>query len=193
MSITVQCGCGKTTHVPDEFAGRRGKCRACGAVVRIPIPEAVPVAVAGTVPFDDATVPVRAPGPAPADVWPVEDLPAFGKAPRPVPHAPAGPEPWFYGHLWRYATVLKWSALVVVWVGLILLVLVSLFLINLRGPAPELLGGKVLGLLVLWGVGLPVVLLYRFFALVRSASIYLRVDEARNIRRTRIRAEGEAG
>jgi hypothetical protein len=41
MPITFDCPCGKTLRVPDEHAGRRAKCPACGAVVPIPGPDPV--------------------------------------------------------------------------------------------------------------------------------------------------------
>jgi hypothetical protein len=39
MSIQVSCQCGKTFQVGDQFAGKRGKCKACGAVVTVPLVE----------------------------------------------------------------------------------------------------------------------------------------------------------
>ena len=36
MSIQVSCECGKTFQVGDQFAGKRGKCKACGRVVTVP-------------------------------------------------------------------------------------------------------------------------------------------------------------
>lgn len=36
MSIEVRCICGKRFKVPDEFAGKKGKCATCGEVVDIP-------------------------------------------------------------------------------------------------------------------------------------------------------------
>lgn len=36
MSIAVTCSCGKSFRVKDEYAGRRGKCPACGVAVTIP-------------------------------------------------------------------------------------------------------------------------------------------------------------
>jgi hypothetical protein len=36
MPIDVQCGCGKTFQVPDTMAGKRGRCKACGAVLVVP-------------------------------------------------------------------------------------------------------------------------------------------------------------
>jgi len=37
MSIKVTCTCGKVLVVPDEAAGKQGKCPACGAIVDVPI------------------------------------------------------------------------------------------------------------------------------------------------------------
>jgi hypothetical protein len=42
MTIQFTCGCGRTLQVGEEHAGRRAKCPACGKVVRIPVPEALP-------------------------------------------------------------------------------------------------------------------------------------------------------
>lgn len=42
MPIAFNCTCGKTLRVPDESAGRRAKCPACGAVVQVPAPEQEP-------------------------------------------------------------------------------------------------------------------------------------------------------
>jgi len=40
MAIVVSCGqCGKTLRVPDDAAGKQGKCPHCGALIRIPAPE----------------------------------------------------------------------------------------------------------------------------------------------------------
>jgi hypothetical protein len=41
VPITFNCPCGKTLRVPDEHAGRRAKCPACGAVVPVPGPDPV--------------------------------------------------------------------------------------------------------------------------------------------------------
>ncbi len=38
MPITFACSCGKKYTAPDEAAGKQTKCKACGAVVRIPAP-----------------------------------------------------------------------------------------------------------------------------------------------------------
>lgn len=43
MAIQVQCACGRQVTLPGEFAGRRGRCPACGQTLEIPQdPQAVP-------------------------------------------------------------------------------------------------------------------------------------------------------
>src|SRR4051794_27375237 len=39
MAIQVSCQCGKQLRVKDEYAGRKGKCPACGGVIQIPAAE----------------------------------------------------------------------------------------------------------------------------------------------------------
>jgi hypothetical protein len=39
MPIPVACGCGQSSRVKDEFAGRKIRCRSCGAVLVVPRPE----------------------------------------------------------------------------------------------------------------------------------------------------------
>lgn len=41
MPIRVSCSCGKTLQVSDEYAGRRGKCPACGSDLQVPAQPAV--------------------------------------------------------------------------------------------------------------------------------------------------------
>jgi hypothetical protein len=60
VAIVVTCQCGKSITVPDEFAGRTGTCRACGAKLAIGAARVIEV---------DAPVPVvvaTAPAPVPA-------------------------------------------------------------------------------------------------------------------------------
>ncbi|MGD0461995.1 MAG: hypothetical protein ABSB74_05870 [Tepidisphaeraceae bacterium] len=39
MSIEVSCECGKRFSVGDQYAGKRGRCKACGRVVTVPAAE----------------------------------------------------------------------------------------------------------------------------------------------------------
>lgn len=46
MSIVVECpnpDCGKTHRVKNSWAGRRGTCPDCGAVIEVPVPEGTPM------------------------------------------------------------------------------------------------------------------------------------------------------
>ena len=39
MTIEVVCRCGKVMHAPSEYAGKRGRCKACGLTFQIPGPD----------------------------------------------------------------------------------------------------------------------------------------------------------
>jgi hypothetical protein len=39
MTIQLACGCGRRYQIPDEHAGKKTRCKACGAVHVIPNPE----------------------------------------------------------------------------------------------------------------------------------------------------------
>ena len=50
-TIEVVCLCGRATRVPSSSAGRKGRCKACGHVIQVPLvpdqdPDAVPIFVA---------------------------------------------------------------------------------------------------------------------------------------------------
>jgi hypothetical protein len=82
MSIVFSCeSCGKTFTLDDKFAGKKGKCKGCGAVMQIP--EASP----GLVPE-----PVRSPSRALASSRPQAvgsaPPPAFRSKPAPLPPPP---------------------------------------------------------------------------------------------------------
>lgn len=165
--IEMVCVCGKKVRVPDDAAGRKGRCSACGAVMRIPdVPDAGyevdPEPLTPDPPEMNAAVPVAS-----------------------VPMAPmVEPEPWYYGHLWKHAELMRLSVAVVFWGGFALLVLFTFGLV-----ASGFVEDYPLQLVVTWVVGLVVLSVYRFFALTRAATLFLRVDEARNVRRVRLRAE----
>jgi hypothetical protein len=68
LMIAFTCmGCGSTFQADESLAGRRSRCKRCGAVTRIPSPE---------------------PPPAPAALAPVPS-PSVGPGPTPTPEAPA--------------------------------------------------------------------------------------------------------
>lgn len=39
MPLSIQCKCGKTLRVKDEFAGKKVRCPACKEVLSVPVPE----------------------------------------------------------------------------------------------------------------------------------------------------------
>ena len=45
MPIRFTCSCGKALTVPDSYAGREGRCKACGAVQLVPVPAGSAAAV----------------------------------------------------------------------------------------------------------------------------------------------------
>lgn len=165
--IDVVCACGKRVRVADGLAGKKGRCSACGAVMRIPdAPDAG---------YD-------------VDPEPLTPDPPEVKAPVAVTSGKVAPlvepEPWYYGHLWKHAELMRLSVAVVFWGGFALLVLFTFGLV-----ASGFVEDYPLQLVVTWVVGLVVLSVYRFFALTRAATLFLRVDEARNVRRVRLRAE----
>lgn len=68
MSISVACTCGKKLSVKDEFAGKRGKCPACGAMLTIPQP----------------VKPVPKPGEEEWGIAPIDDEKPGKAAPKPA-------------------------------------------------------------------------------------------------------------
>ena len=62
MPIDVACeACGARFKAPDAAAGKKGKCKKCGAVIAVPVPEPVPAAVS-----DDDMYDIAEPPPLPA-------------------------------------------------------------------------------------------------------------------------------
>src|SRR5687768_9991495 len=59
MSITWHCECGKSGKVPDEKAGKKGKCPACGRVIQVPLPE--PAEDSDTFELAEPEAPVKRP------------------------------------------------------------------------------------------------------------------------------------
>src|SRR5687767_15061553 len=60
MSITWHCECGKSGKVPDDKAGKKGKCPACGRVIQVPLPEPPPEE-SDTFELAEPEVPVKRP------------------------------------------------------------------------------------------------------------------------------------
>jgi DNA-directed RNA polymerase subunit RPC12/RpoP len=81
MPIEVICSCGKAFSVPDHFAGKAGKCKACGA--RMIIPESSPFGDAFRFLDDDPPSAPLAPAPLPPRRQP--------DPPAPIPARPTAP------------------------------------------------------------------------------------------------------
>ena len=75
MPIAVQCSCGQKLNVPDNLAGKQGKCPKCQQLLKIPMPGSAPVASAPTAATPASAGPSAA-GPSAA-----------------APRAAAGPDP----------------------------------------------------------------------------------------------------
>ncbi len=199
MPIEVTCQCGRVLKAPESAAGKRGRCRACGAPLQIP-----DVVIALEVPDDDLepvfavqTAPVIPLVPVPDDVNPVgaaQTAPAIPLAPVvPVPpqltnladddddddDEPRLPrEPWYYGFLEVYAILCL--VLGVGQFGFFFLNL--LFFTENTGHETRSLSGMslvTLGFSFAWMVGI---------VLIR-ATVMLALDIARNLRKIRYRGE----
>src|SRR5262245_3193986 len=79
MSISIQCGCGKSYQVADNLAGKKVRCKECG--------EAVPV------PGSPVGAPVKRPAPAapPARPQPPTRAPQQRRPQPPLPPQPSDP------------------------------------------------------------------------------------------------------
>src|SRR5215831_9093126 len=61
MPIDLTCSCGRQLRVADEYAGRQGRCPACGAVLEIPQRDAL-VSRSAPSPIDEAQGLTATPG-----------------------------------------------------------------------------------------------------------------------------------
>lgn len=81
MPLTFNCpGCGKGYSVPEEFAGRATKCRACAVMLTIPLASEPPAAPIAAVPM----APLAMPAPIAREVAPSFALPAAGRRALPI-------------------------------------------------------------------------------------------------------------
>jgi len=191
MPIPVTCGgCGHTMDVPDAHAGKRGRCKRCGEVVRVPSPELVAAfgfaAGAdsdsdsdsdGALPlepgpvWDPAAMAARAEADAEAKEFPPLDVlgrPPVTRAPAPV----QGREPWYYRVLVIYAYL-------ILGLGLAIAIPMGVIMLGLLAE-----GGRHASL-----VALAIPLAIGFGSAVTGAPILLGVDLARNVRVIRWRAD----
>ena len=181
--IRVTCKCGKSIEVPDQFAGKTGKCKACGTAVLVPFvsePEPVFAALAGDddvveMTDNDIVTPFTAPVSPPSApiVTNVDDsnaeLKTFSKPRAKEPYNPIGKEPWYFRFLVGYAYA-------IVGIG----ALGAVFYVVLG----VLVAGRTAGSMVLVAVlgsaarGIGIVLI----SLVVAAPILLGVNIARGVR-----------
>ncbi len=91
MSIEVTCKCGKVIYAPDEAAGKKGRCKACGAIMDVPEPALEAILA---IDIDGAS---NGPPPLPsavsdaeADVDEAEDSEESDPSPTAVPLTPYG-------------------------------------------------------------------------------------------------------
>jgi hypothetical protein len=148
MSIEVVCKCGKVIHTPDSTAGKKGRCKACGAILEIP---SVGFALLDDQPgtgVELETAPERSravrqtPAPAPAAARPAPVRQSRPAVREPIPAAPVGQnvqvniaEPQKGNALAVAALVLGILAALVCWVPFLGLLAVPVGLIGL-GPHP---------------------------------------------------------
>jgi len=179
MMIEVTCPCGRVLKAPEQYAGRKGRCKGCGAVLMIPAQAELgdpdhgggePPEPQGPAPdliVDDAFVAgVLAPDPPPQ---------ALPQAPAETPTAAhaAPPEPWYYGFVEAIAVLVLIAGLFGGGVGLIVNLPVSDPVKKegeqVTGSVPAMVGyGVFLVSSVLW-----------------SSSVFVALDLARNIRAIR--------
>ena len=192
-TIDVACSCGRVLKAPAKYAGKKGRCKGCGATIQIPDeppPETFAVADppstdgwADLAPSsaDDAAL-ITAVSSIDTDDEEDDALPlsirraAGAPSSSKLPFIP--PEPWYYGFLVIYA---RWA----MGIGLVVCALICLsgFIIATLALSSGELAGIVYGLSVMalgaFGI-IPV--------LLASAPILLAVDAARNLRAMRYAA-----
>src|SRR5437868_4269517 len=90
MAISFSCGtCGKPYKVDERFAGKKAKCRGCGAINKIPgnEPHARPGLLEPLAPLDDDDAPASA-SPPPSNPTTASKSSTTNKASTPTPRAP---------------------------------------------------------------------------------------------------------
>ncbi len=116
-AIDVTCGgCGKTMRAPADAAGRKARCRSCGAAVQVPTPQPEPNPAPVVAP---PTMPPSAP----------EEFAVAAQSP--IPQPAAEPAPWFY----KVAEVSGSS--IAVFSGLVMLFSAMLGIAGQADPTPK--------------------------------------------------------
>lgn len=88
MTIAFACPCGKSFQVPEQYAGKRTKCSACGSPLVVPTPPAAEPDDGGYEVVDDA------PAPAPLPVARAAPVRAIPVSPPAAPPSPLGANRW---------------------------------------------------------------------------------------------------
>src|SRR4051812_33566199 len=131
MTIDVTCQCGRVLRAPMTAAGKKGRCKSCGATILVPDP-GIPVAVPVDTPLavvDDDVMDALGIVPDPdedeeeqddATGWSARVLKSSTPPRGKPPATPLPPEPWYYWFLVLYAKfimcagVFGWSIMVVI-------------------------------------------------------------------------------
>jgi hypothetical protein len=188
MRYTFSCPhCGREGSTSQEVApGMKLRCRGCAQV----FPANMKAAQTPSRASDAELYPVVEEEPAVSTLTP----PPLPDKPNPLPdlHPGAGfpePEPWYYAHLWTHGELLRLRVRIITWVvfGFLCLLTVGGGLALMRMPQFE--PRAFLGLFLFDTLIVLALLVYRYFALIRSAWIFLNIDQARNLRRLRIHVE----
>jgi hypothetical protein len=208
MAIRVTCPhCGRSAEAPDAAAGKKARCRGCRAQILIPAiePDAMPAIVvddddapgviAPRVPTPaPALAPAPVPAPTPAPSSPIAGTPASPVAPPAAVQAAKTPqiplEPWYYGFLEIFGAGIMFFG------GLGCMGGILFGLGNLTSP-PSLPSGheKEVSEAHIQGAVWTIVISVAGMVpvLITSASIFLTVDAARNLRALRYGSEGRRG
>jgi hypothetical protein len=177
MPIQVGCACGKWISVPDQFAGKTGKCKACGAPIAIP--QALPDVVVALAEPDES--PSDTPDIGPIVTEPESDSFSAIRAARTggVLYSPIGPEPWYYRFLAGYAKAIIGIGIVV---AVLLAVPSALGIVRAISDQEPSLVLASLALLAPAGAVL-------LASLIAGAPILLIVDAVRHLRMLRIESQ----
>lgn len=189
MTLEVVCTCGRTLKAPASAAGRKGRCKGCGAVLTIPIPNASYEVEPSYAPAEGAVKRENADDSEayhPVTVFPTAPVAAVSPPPTVVKiaatnpdsdsHVPilVPPEPWYYRFLELFAQIIMVFGLLAP--GLLCAVGVFVLFFDDRAAKDSVPTG-----LIFLGAGaaaaVPVLLV--------SAPILLAVDAARNLRAIR--------
>ncbi len=174
MAIECICTCGKKLSVPEEYAGKAGRCKQCGSPVAIPALNAVlpdpefvateiPEAVTQVVTSDDDEE-------ALAIVREVQRVKLAANRSRDL--SASDPEPWYYRFLVFYANFLILG-------GILVSTVLFLYALSASSQPQDKPSEAAVWPSIIWAVGILI------GSLSMGAPILLAVDAARNLRAIR--------